>query len=1126
MKRFWPYKLFSIALSAFIFEGCDTAFAQAPQISYPSPEVYKLGNTITPLNPTNTGGSVPPESYGVTTFAGSTGTGGTFGFINGVKPDGSGNLYVTDNTQRLMKITPDGILTVIAGKANMPGNSNGQGATALFNGPGQIATDANGNIYVADQQNNLIRKITPGGLVSNYAGSGARGSNDGLAANASFNQPTGLVFDGSGNLYVSDFNSDIIRKITPNGLVYTIAGTSGTAGFTNGPGNSALFSGPGYMAIDGNGNIYFSETGNNTIREISNSGNVTTLAGSGRSGFQNGTASLASFNNPGGITIDAAGNLFVADQGNFSIRKVTQAGNVTTFAGNGQQGATNGYPLTAVKFADPRDITIDANGNLFVADGGQIRKINVSGFTIDKPLPPGLYFDNTTGTISGTPNSVSPATNYTITAYNISGGSSSVVNIQVDDIVPVVTTSSVTGTITACQGSPSSSPDIGQFTVAGTALTGNITLTPPPDFDISLTAVGGYSRSLNLPQIGGTVINTTIYVRSAVSATGSPSENIMVTTPGASASSVTVTGTVNPLPVANAVPNQQATAGIATLPVNFSGTANTFNWTNNNPTIGIPTNGTGNIGSFIPVNNTGTPVTATITITPYNSNSGCSGLPVIFTLTVDPGSAAPGINTGTVSGSIIACAGKASASPNILQFSVSGNTLTGNISVAAPSGFEISLVENSGYANSLNIPQAGGIINNTIIYVRSSSTASGNISGNVILSSPGFANQNIPVNGTVYAIPSVNPLPNIQVTSGAVVSAINFSGTGTIYSWTNDTPGIGLPANGNGDIPAFTCVNNGSTTTTATITVVASANANVSCTSSPIIFLINVLPVPPPAITVSGTFNGLTTTYGTPSTDESIALSGANLLGSIVVTAPSGFEISTDNSRFSNSLRAGNAGSSGPVSVYLRLAAITPAGNNYRGKLIFSTTGTADVNVDVPGSIVNKALLTITANNLTKAQGTPNPSFTFSYSGFKNGDQPDQLTSLPTGTTLATNNSNTGQYAIQVDGASSPNYQFNYVSGTLTILPSLQFVTIPNAFTPNGDGINDLWNIPQLIDYPNCLVSVYSRYGNLVFQARGYSKPWDGTFNGSIVPAGTYYYRIDAGLAGLRPLAGYVAVIR
>jgi gliding motility-associated-like protein len=115
---------------------------------------------------------------------------------------------------------------------------------------------------------------------------------------------------------------------------------------------------------------------------------------------------------------------------------------------------------------------------------------------------------------------------------------------------------------------------------------------------------------------------------------------------------------------------------------------------------------------------------------------------------------------------------------------------------------------------------------------------------------------------------------------------------------------------------------------------------------------------------------------------------------------------------------------------------------------------------------------------------------------------------------------------ITVDGAKSPNYNFTYVNGTLTILPSLQSAVIPNAFTPNGDGVNDFWNIPELADFPTCIVSIYTRYGSLVFQSRGYGKPWDGTSNGSPVPMGTYYYIIDPRQDNIKPLSGYVAVIR
>lgn len=409
-----------------------------PNISYTSPDSYSTNTAIAPLTPVNTGGVVSQETYGVTTFAGSTGTGGTFGVINSIRSDGAGNLYVTDASQRLMKITPGGLLTVIAGSANTAGFANGQGAAALFNGPGEMAIDGAGNIYIADENNNVIREVTPGGAVTTFAGTGTSGSVDGTLATATFDHPSGLVFDAAGNMYVSDFNSNIIRKITPGGLVSTFAGTANQSGKTNGTGAAARFWGPGYLAADASGNIYVSDFSNNMIRMITPAGAVSTLAGSGSIGISNGTGNAASFNGPQGIAIDANGNLYVADQNNYVTRKITPGGTVTTFAGTGSRGATNGYPLNSVEFAYPRDIVIDFNsGDLYLADGGQIRKINPSGYTIDKPLPAGLSFDSTTGTISGIPTSVSPPTNYTVTAYNAAGSSSYVINITITgSVVP------------------------------------------------------------------------------------------------------------------------------------------------------------------------------------------------------------------------------------------------------------------------------------------------------------------------------------------------------------------------------------------------------------------------------------------------------------------------------------------------------------------------------------------------------------------------------------------------------------------------------------------------------------------------------------------------------------------
>jgi len=691
--------------------------------------------------------------------------------------------------------------------------------------------------------------------------------------------------------------------------------------------------------------------------------------------------------------------------------------------------------------------------------------------------------------------------------------------------LPVITTSTVVGTIQGCEGTASASPNIGQFTVAGTFLIGDITLTPPADFDISLTAVGGYSRSLVIKQVAGAVISTTIYVRSAAGATGNILGSVTITTPGANPSTVPLTGSVNPLPTINTVNNQTFNAGTASSPINFTGTGDVYTWTNNNPAIGLPATGTGNISSFIPSNGSGSAVVASITVTPNNSNTGCSGTPISFNITINPAAVQPGINAGNVSGTIAACAGTASIDPNILQFSVSGSALNGNITATVSAGFEISLTPTSGYGNNLIIAENGGTVNNTNIYIRSAASASGNINGNVVLSSPGVPGQSIPVSGTVFAIPGINTIPDIVKTAGAVIPTIQITGTGAVYTWANDSPGIGLPANGSGDIPTFTAINTGATPIKATITVLGSTNTNPACSSAPLAFTITINPAPLPTLSANASLKGFVTTYGSASAAQSFQVSGNNLSGAIQISAPPGFEISTDNNSFSNSLTLSNTGTVNAISIYLRLAAATAAGNSYTGDIILASNGTPDVKISIPNSIVNKALLIITADDISKAQGTPNPSFTFTYTGFQNGDQPSQLTKLPVATTIADIYSDVGSYIINLGGAESPNYSFQYNTGILNVLASLQFVTIPNAFTPNGDGINDLWNIPQLVNFPDCTVSIYSRYGNLVFQSHGYPRPWDGTSKGASVPTGTYYYVIESGLNGLKPLSGYVAVL-
>ncbi|MGZ3822520.1 MAG: NHL repeat-containing protein, partial [Mucilaginibacter sp.] len=293
--------------------------------------------------------------------------------------DAAGNVYVTDEGNSVIrKIDPALNVTTFAGTPNVIGSANGVDTVASFNKPFGIAVDASGNVYVADAGNNQVRAITPAGLVSTFAGTGAAGTVNGLDT-ATFNSPLSVTVDGSGNVYVADYGNDLIRKISPAGVVSTLAGT-GAAGADNGAGTKATFNLPEGVAVDGSGNVYVADNGNNLIRKITPDGTVSTLAGSGSAGSANGTGVAASFNSPFGIAVDASGNVYVADAGNNQIRKISPAGVVTTFAGSGIKGAGNATGAAA-SFNTPSGVAVDAAGNVYVADenNNMIRKITAAG---------------------------------------------------------------------------------------------------------------------------------------------------------------------------------------------------------------------------------------------------------------------------------------------------------------------------------------------------------------------------------------------------------------------------------------------------------------------------------------------------------------------------------------------------------------------------------------------------------------------------------------------------------------------------------------------------------------------------------------------------------------------------
>ncbi|MCW3122136.1 MAG: repeat containing protein [Flavipsychrobacter sp.] len=329
------------------------------------------------------------STFAGTGVSGSTGDGGSATLArlntpNGIAVDGAGNVYFTDvNNHKVRKISTSGIITTIAGTGVSGYNGDGIAATAAqLQNPFDLAIDKSGDLYIGDVNANRVRKIS-GGIISTVAGDGvAAWSGDGGQATAArLSGPGSVMLDGTGNLYIVDGGNHRVRKVNSAGIISTVAG-NGMSSYTGDgvPATNAGMRYPGYICMDAAGDLYISDNGTHRIRKVDAAGYIATVAGNGVGAFggDGGPATAASIHYPSGIAFDATGNLYICDISNQRIRKVSTSGIISTFSGTGVAvSGGDGGPVASASYNDPSDLYFDACNKIYIVEqsANKIRKV-------------------------------------------------------------------------------------------------------------------------------------------------------------------------------------------------------------------------------------------------------------------------------------------------------------------------------------------------------------------------------------------------------------------------------------------------------------------------------------------------------------------------------------------------------------------------------------------------------------------------------------------------------------------------------------------------------------------------------------------------------------------------------
>jgi gliding motility-associated-like protein len=986
----------------------------------------------------------------------------------GIASSASGTIYVSNTTAGSVTEFPAG------GGAPV---SIGSG----FSSPYGLAVDVSGNVYVADFNNNAVKEVPVGGGAPVSIGSG-------------FTNPVGVAVDAAGNVYVADYGNGAVKEIpVGGGPVVTLGG-----GFT----------GPTGVALDGQGNVYVTDYAANNVKEILAGGNTTVTLATG-------------FSNPFNLTVDGAGNVYVADFSNSEIKEIP-AGSSTTI-------------ILASGFAQTTGVAIDGPGNLYVTDYGNnaIKQIKpAGGYFVSPFLPLGLTINSNTGVISGTPPKLSPATNYTVTAWNAASSASSVVSIKIVPNATLASLTTSTGTF-----SPVFTALTTSYTAKVTYATTAFTVTPIVSDPLATVTVNGVTVKSGMPSqslplnVGANTITTVVtaqdgvttktYIITATRVASNLSTNALLasikTNPAETLNGTTGPGYLNfTAGATNATTSIQVipTAKDATATITVNGVAVASGADSQSIPLVV---GSNTITTVITAQDGVTMKTVIITITRApSSNAGLSNL------ALSSGTLNPAFATATTTYS--ASVGNAISSIKITPTTADPTATVTVNDVAVKSGTPSASIPLSVGVNSIAtvVIAQDGVTTKT--YTTSITRISNNASLTSIKLTPA-STLTVTGSGATFVNYSTT-VPN--TTSSVTVTPIAQDGTATIkvngVTVKSGAASASIPlALGSNVITTVVTAQDGTTTKTYTITATRLGSSDALLTSiklTPTSALTVVtgpsyvnyttsVPNTTSSVTVTATVqdatatikvNGVTTASGVPSASIPVAV-GTNVINT-VVTAQDGVTTKTYTITLTRAPSTDALLTSIKLTPASTLTVVTGPGYvNYTTSVPNATTS-----VTVTAT-TQDATATIQVNGVTTASGVASASIPLAVGS----NTINTVVTAQDGVTTKT-------YIITATRAAPAGSSdlFSTISVTKPT-ENIQIddgIVVHQGVSPNGDGVNDFLTIDGITNYPDNRLMIMDRNGVLIYQTKGYdnsSKLFDGhsNINGKMQLPGTYFYTLD-----------------